>query len=172
MDDVVMRAMLKWPDVPDVYGWLLLDRRGSWRIRDPLSAVFTPIGNRSLVEFIARNYSTDDRGCWYFQNGPQRVFVSLAYAPFAFRLADGALLDQCGGPAQRPEGAWLDEEGSLLLCASGRVGLLDDRDLGRVAEDLARGVFRAGKANVPLGAIRSGDVPGRFKFVRDPKPAG
>ena len=27
MDDAVLRSMAKWPNVPDVYGWLSLDRR-------------------------------------------------------------------------------------------------------------------------------------------------
>jgi len=29
MDDIVIRGMLKWPDVPAVYGWLSLDRRAA-----------------------------------------------------------------------------------------------------------------------------------------------
>ena len=33
MDDIVKQAMAKWPDVPNVYGWLSLDRRGVWRIK-------------------------------------------------------------------------------------------------------------------------------------------
>src|SRR6185295_8562970 len=105
--------------------------------------------------FIARNYSADRRGCWYFQNGPQRVFVTLAYAPFAFHLENGIFADQCGRILGRPDGAWLDEEGSLILSGEGRVGLLDDRDLGAIAESLAGGVLRAGKATVPVGALAS-----------------
>ena len=33
MDDIVKQAMAKWPNVPHVYGWLALDRRGVWRIK-------------------------------------------------------------------------------------------------------------------------------------------
>ena len=33
MDEDVLRAMTRWPDVPAVYGWLSLDRRGRWLIR-------------------------------------------------------------------------------------------------------------------------------------------
>jgi hypothetical protein len=29
MDEMVKRGMARWPDVPDVYGWLSLDRRGN-----------------------------------------------------------------------------------------------------------------------------------------------
>ena len=56
MDEAVLRSMAKWPDVPDVFGWLSLDRRGNWRIKNE------KIGNRALREFISRNYQADARG--------------------------------------------------------------------------------------------------------------
>jgi len=96
MDDVVIRSMLKWPDVPDVFGWLRLDRRGNWRVRgasEGREPVFGTVGNRALKAFIDRNYACDERGRWFFQNGPQRVFVQLAYAPFVFRIDRGAVTD-------------------------------------------------------------------------------
>ena len=34
MDDIVKQAMAKWPQVPDCYGWLGLDARGNWYLRD------------------------------------------------------------------------------------------------------------------------------------------
>lgn len=173
MDAIVIRSMLKWPDVPDVYGWLCLDRRGNWRIRNPRAgakAQFDPIGNAGLREFIARNYAVDERGCWFFQNGPQRVFVALAYAPFAFRLENGALSDHCGRVLSGPVGAWLDEEGSLLLSASGSLGLLDDRDLSAVAETLVEGGFNWGGHRIPVARVASADAEARFGFIRDPKP--
>ena len=34
MDDIVRQAMAKWPNVPDCYGWLGLDTRGNWYMRD------------------------------------------------------------------------------------------------------------------------------------------
>ena len=173
MDDAVIRSMIKWPDVPDVHGWLRLDRRGNWRIRtaskegDP---VFGPVGNIALRDFIARNYAFDDRGHWYFQNGPQRVFVELAYAPYVFRLDAGTVSDHCGRPVERIEGAWVDEEGSLLLGARGSVGLLDDRDLGLVADQVAEGVIRLGSACIAVGRVAAMDIEDLFGFVRDPKP--
>ncbi|HEV7478182.1 MAG TPA: DUF2946 family protein, partial [Burkholderiales bacterium] len=92
MDEIVARSMAKWPNVPAVYGWLSLDRRGSWRIKAER------ISNVALREFIARNYQADERGCWYFQNGPQRVFVELAYTPLVVHYEDEALLDHCARP--------------------------------------------------------------------------
>jgi hypothetical protein len=175
MDEIVIRSMLKWPDVPDVYGWLQLDRRGNWRIRQGSSDVrleFEPIGNTALREFIARNYAADGHGRWYFQNGPQRVFVTLAYTPFTFRLENGVLADQCGRVLRQPDEAWLDEEGSLILRGEDRVGLLDDRDLAAVEQTLADGMLMAGGTGIPVGTLASSEVESRFGFVRDPNPKG
>ena len=111
MDDVVARSIAKWPDVPDVYGWLALDRRGNWRIKGER------IANVALREFIARIYEADSRGCWFFQNGPQRVYVELEAAPWVWRLDAGVasptIASHTGLPAQF-ESAWLDEQGRLL----------------------------------------------------------
>ena len=110
MDAEVLRAVARWPQVPAVYGWLALDRRGDWRMRDPGRETFGRIGNAALRAFIARNYAADARGCWYFQNGPQRVYVTLAYTPFVLRYAGESLVDQCGAPLT-PRETFVDEEG-------------------------------------------------------------
>ena len=34
MDEIVKAALLKWPNVPHCYGWLALDARGDWYMRD------------------------------------------------------------------------------------------------------------------------------------------
>src|SRR4051812_48078794 len=80
--------MQKWPDVPRVYGWLSLDRRGQWCIKSAAAGRFERIGNRAVTEFIGRNYDRDEAGRWFFQNGPQRVFVTLQYTPWIYRLSD------------------------------------------------------------------------------------
>jgi hypothetical protein len=152
MDDIVARSMAKWPDVPDVYGWLSLDRRGNWLIKGDR------IGNAAFRDFISRNYASDARGCWYFQNGPQRVFVALAYTPLVLHFEGEALLDHCGRPFQ-PEQGYLDEEGSVLMRGKPGVGLLDDRDLAGYA-DQAQG----------LAEIPSKQVAERFGFVANPSP--
>src|SRR5216110_2510087 len=122
MDAVVARAMAKWPNVPAVHGWLSLDRRGNWLIKGER------IANHALREFIARNYAADEQGRWYFQNGPQRVYVSLAYTPLVVHYESDALHDHCGRPFA-PETTFLDDEGSVLMQGAGTIALLDDRDL-------------------------------------------
>jgi hypothetical protein len=120
MDEAVLKGMVKWPNVPSVYGWLALDRRGNWLINGER------IGNPGVIEFIARNYEADERGRWFFQNGPQRVFVTLAYAPFVLRTTGGAgqlmLQTHTGQEIEHFSGVWLDEEGTLVLRWAGGVG--------------------------------------------------
>ena len=150
MDETVLRSMAKWPDVPDVYGWLSLDRRGNWLIKGER------IGNAALRDFISRNYTSDSQGRWYFQNGPQCVFVALAYTPLVLHFEGEALFDHCGRPFL-PAQAYLDDEGSVLMQGKPGFGLLDDRDLAR---------YEARAGGLPV--VPCGEVPGRFGFVANP----
>ena len=151
MDEIVARSIAKWPNVPAVYGWLELDRRGNWLIKGER------IGNAALREFIARNYEADEQGRWFFQNGPQRVYVKLAYTPLVVRYDGDVLVDQRGKPFS-PGQMFQDEEGSVLIEGAGSIALLDDRDLARFAE-----------LPVDLQPISRAAVPGRYGFERDPK---
>jgi hypothetical protein len=152
MDEIVARSMARWPNVPAVYGWLQLDRRGNWRIKGER------IANAALREFIGRNYLADERGCWFFQNGPQRVFVELAYTPLVVHYEGEALLDHCARPFE-PENLYQDEEGSVLIEGQGSIALLDDRDLERMVD----------RADA-LSRIACAEVAGRFGFVAEPRP--
>jgi len=155
MDEIVARSLAKWPNVPAVYGWLDLDRRGNWLIKGER------IGNRALREFIARNYAADESGCWFFQNGPQRVFVTLAYTPLVMHYEGESLLDHCGRPTQALE-TLLDDEGSVLIRGERGIGLLDDRDLERYAE-IGETLPRIARADV---ALRFGYVPNPAHSLR------
>jgi hypothetical protein len=152
MDEIVARSLAKWPDVPAVYGWLALDRRGNWRIKGE------KVGNPALRDFICRNYLADSRGQWFFQNGPQRVYVRLAYTPLVVHFEGDRLVDHCARPFT-PEATFQDEEGSVLMAGRGTVALLDDRDLARFADE--------GDRLALLGQI---EIAARFGFVADPSP--
>ncbi|HEU5284304.1 MAG TPA: DUF2946 family protein, partial [Burkholderiales bacterium] len=157
MDDSVLRALTKWPDVPAAYGWLALDRRGNWSIKGER------IGNPALVDFIGRNYAHDERGRWFFQNGPQRAFVRLEYAPYVLRTQPAAhrlaLRTHNGMPA-RPRAAWLDDAGSLLVEFGDSVGLVHDQDLAEVLSCLrdARGAALPDDAVEALLQSRSAEL--------------
>ena len=199
MDDIVKQAMAKWPDVPSVYGWLGLDRRGAWLIRGER------ISNPLLAACISRNYEHDAAGRWFFQNGPQRVFVALDYTPLVYHIGrdpvPGAPLTieaHTGRTVTRIDGAWIDDAGILLIATEHGPGMIDDRDLERLlpcftdgrgtalTEDAtaaaieslqdggtARLRFRYREHTVPVLAVASGDVPVKFGFVQRPEqPAG
>jgi len=151
VDEIVARSIAKWPNVPAVYGWLSLDRRGNWLIKGE------KIGNAALREFISRNYERDDHGRWFFQNGPQRVYVTLAYTPLVVHYEGERLFDHCGRPFTAST-AFQDDEGSVLLQGGGSVALLDDRDLARFADQ-----------NPRLEAIGRAEVASRFAFVPEPR---
>jgi hypothetical protein len=163
MDDIVARSIARWPDVPAVDGWLRLDRRGNWLLKNPQSGSFERIGNAAFNAFIGRNYGCDARGAWFFQNGPQRVFVGLDYVPLVVRLDAGRYSDQCGRPFDA-KGLLLDDEGSVLLAGGATVALLDDRDLGLFEA-------QAGSALDSLPRIARVEVPARFGFMPDPSAA-
>jgi len=132
MDEMVIRAMAKWPDVPAVFGWLRLDRRGRWWIRDEL------VSNPGIAAFIGRNYLADASGRYFFQNGPQQVFVALDATPWVFHLESndaGApqIVDQTGQAAV-PVAAGIDEEGNLYLQTGRGFGIVDERELVRLVE--------------------------------------
>ncbi len=199
MDDIVKQAMAKWPNVPAVYGWLGLDRRGKWLIKGER------ISNPLVADFISRNYAHDATGRWFFQNGPQRVFVALDYAPFVYRIGrnpvPGAPLTieaHTGRTVTRVDGAWIDDAGIVLIATEHGPGMIDDRDLERLlpcftdergtalTEDaIAAAIehlqdggttrlrFRYREDTVPVLAIATSDVPVRFGFVQRPvQPAG
>jgi hypothetical protein len=197
MDEIVLRGMAKWPNVPSVYGWLALDRRGNWLIKGER------IANAVVSAFIGRNYERDERGRWFFQNGPQRVFVTLGYTPFIYRIvspddAPLAIEAHNGKPVSTVSGAWIDENGAVLLQTEHGIGVVHDRDLDRLltafinangsplAESMldelmelvqrGRAVplwLRFGDASVKIEPIGSESLPQRFGFVSRPvQPAG
>ena len=137
MDDIVKQALAKWPDVPNCYGWLALDARGHWRMRDEraqhLDLPGDKLTNAALVGFINRNYAADERGCWYFQNGPQRVYVQLAATPFIVRTDPQAgWLLHTGVAMPALETVALTDAGALILVGNKVVTQLDDRDFAQV----------------------------------------
>ncbi len=137
MDEIVIQAMAKWPNVPHCYGWLALDARGNWRMRDEAAqranAPGDKLANPTLVGFINRNYGHDDKGNWYFQNGPQRVYVNLEATPFIARTdpAQGFLL-QTGQPMPELDAVFMTEAGAVVLQSGEIVAQLDDRDVAQV----------------------------------------
>jgi len=139
MDDIVLQAMAKWPNVPHCYGWLALDARGTWRMRDEAAqradAPGDKLTNTALVGFINRNYLSDERGCWYFQNGPQRVYVNLEATPFIARTdPQQGLLLQTGQALGTIDQAFMTDSGTIVVRAGGVLAQIDDRDVAQLLQ--------------------------------------
>lgn len=173
MDDIVKAAMAKWPNVPDCYGWLGLDARGRWWMRDEQAQRAGPFAgpgahaqsrgselrHDKLIAFIQRNYGCDDAGQWYFQNGPQRVYVELERLPWVWRLDDEGQVRAHTGHKAQAQHAWVDEDGWLYLQTDLGWGNVHSQDMERAARCLEAG--RWPLAELPWQEVlrRSGCVP-------------
>ena len=194
MDEIVKQALAKWPSVPHCYGWLALDARGAFRMRDEATQQANLPGDiirhTALLAFIYRNYTHDERGAWFFQNGPQRVYVDLETTPFVARtdpvhqfvLHDGKLMTDM-------DEVYLTEQGQLVLRNGRQIAMLDDRDLaqcltllkrqGKVinddqllhwlaspTDDLSLSTLTG---DIPVRWMRSDRLASSFGFIRRPE---
>ncbi len=171
MDAIVEAALRKWPNVPHCRGWLALDARGDWYMRDErVQAGAFPavkgsrIAHEKLIGFIARNYAADEEGAWYFQNGPQRVYVELEVAPYVWRVsAAGAapqLVSQTGIGATA-SAALVDEHGRLFLATPLGLGLVHTLDMDAAADAVEAGTWRPEE-------VRFADLPARYAYRLSP----
>lgn len=204
MDEQVLRSLIKWPNVPDCYGWLALDRRGQWRMRDEFAQQNglpgQAIEHAALKEFITRNYACDNTGRYFFQNGPQRVFITLTYTPWIARIIPGKdapkIITQCQTEIN-PSSALSDESGNIYIAGLIKqsickdlatqqfetadcfgIALLHDHDLDQFSE-LAKlheeacsfgGSWNWQGKQLALDPIHSEELSKRFGFIKNPKP--
>ena len=180
MDDIVRQAIAKWPNVPHCYGWLGLDARGNWFMRDdraqaagPFAATSTEAGapgkgsllrHEKLIDFIARNYESDASGQWFFQNGPQRVYVELQAAPLIWRVDPApafAVTAHTGRPAS-VQHCVVDEAGRLYLQTDLGFGLVHTLDMTHAADAVEQGLWQP-------EAKQSRDLPALFGYVPSPQ---
>ena len=181
MDDIVKLAMAKWPNVPACSGWLGLDARGQWWLRDDQAqacgafnsgqpgAKGNALRHEKLADFIARNYLAEADGRWYFQNGPQRVYVELESAPWIWRLRSteqGLQLHSHTGQelsVAQVQQVVMDELGRLFLALPQGLGMVHSLDMLDAANALERG-------DLPeVQEASSALLPAQFGFVLSPE---
>ena len=156
------------------------------------------ITHTALNEFISRNYACDSLGRYFFQNGPQRVFVTLDATPWVARITPSEngleMLTQCKNPIQA-SGALSDEGGNIYILGKVKqltdrdknaaqfstedcqtVALLHDHDLDHFSE-LAKlreeacsfgGSWNWQGKQLPLDPIHSEELATRFQFIAKP----
>ena len=169
MDDIVKQALAKWPNVPDCYGWLGLDARGRWFMRDDAAQAAGDfpqsrgswLRHEKLIDFIGRNYESDDEGRWFFQNGPQRVYVELECTPWVWQVLPDYRLQSHTGLQTSAGECLLDEQGRLYIASPRGLGLVHSQDMVLAAEAVEQGVW------VPRD-VMSADLPVQYGFVRSP----
>lgn len=173
MDEIVRAALKKWPNVPACTGWLALDARGDWYMRDDriqAAGAFpavkgSRIEHQKLREFIERNYAADENGCWFFQNGPQRVYVELEAAPWVWRVRSAGnavtVHDHCGAPATA-QASWLDEWGRLFLATDRGLGIVHTQDMLDASNAIEAGVWAPQE-------VRFAELPQRFGYRLSPQ---
>lgn len=179
MDDIVRQAMRKWPNVPSCCDWLGLDARGEFWMRDEAvqrlgsfqdgcrksspAIKGSRVDHVALKAFMCRNYQPDADGCWYFQNGPQKVYVELDLAPLSGRLdaVDTDLLHLHTGEDERIQSVWVDELGVVYAHVSRGLAVIHPQDMWLLAERLEAGAWVE-------HTCQQAEVPTRFGFVRSP----
>jgi hypothetical protein len=151
-----------------------MDMRGDWYMRDDRTQAAGPFprvkGSRilhdKLLAFIHRNYAADEAGAWYFQNGPQRVYVTLEAAPFVWRVqqVDGTWrVTAHTGQTAEVLAVWLDEGGRLFLDTDLGFGLVHTLDMDLAAQAVEQGDWQP-------QTLAFAQMPGRFGYVLGPQP--
>jgi hypothetical protein len=173
VDEIVKQAMAKWPTVAHCYGWLGLDARGNWYLRDDPAQAAGPFGSgrpgakgsllthEKLIDFIQRNYQCDERGQWFFQNGPQRVFVELQATPWVWRVGHDLSVTAHTGQVAAYQQAWVDENGWLYLSTSAGFGLVHTQDVAQAAQALEMGAW-------DVQSVKSSDLMNQYGYIQSP----
>lgn len=176
-----------WPLDPLVFGLLGLDRRGLWQHRG------RTIRQEPLNHYFHQNYRVDSCGRWYIHNGPQRLYIDLAYTPWVFHLKKDSLQTHTHQVSRILKSVWLDENGVMILETEHGPGMLREDALFELLDcfcdrqgnamcdnplDPSLAVFgRPSKPKLyfkwrqhllPVGWIHSKVVAYRFKFIDRP----
>ena len=174
MDDIVKQAMAKWPNVPDCYGWLGLDARGQWSMRDDATqaagsfasgapgAKGSVLQHDKLIDFIGRNYACDSEGQWFFQNGPQRVYVELEATPWIWRIDSAYNVTAHTGKPVAVESCWMDEHGWVYLQTALGFGLVHTLDTQTVAQAIEKGIWE-------LQETQRSTLAQRYRYALSPQ---
>ena len=173
MDDIVKQAMVKWPNVPDCYGWLGLDARGNWYMRDDAAqyqgafnsghpgAKGSRLQHDKLIAFIQRNYACNAQGEWFFQNGPQRVYVELEATPWVWRIQNDGSIQSHSGEVTPYTAALVDEFGWLYLQTALGFGLVHTQDVAQAAQIIEQGTW-------DVETVQRSTLPARFGYLISP----
>jgi hypothetical protein len=152
-----------------------LNRRGQWLLPEGL------ITNLRLIEYIGDRYHYDPgTKCMVVENGPQKIFVTLEYTPWIYRITPGRkgeriFTTHTGKAVLDLKEAFVDEAGNLLLLSEWGIGVFADTDLALLIPWLSEKEesfllsLPSGK-ELTLRQIHSQELPWRFHYQPSPEP--
>jgi hypothetical protein len=104
----------------------------------------------------------DEHGQWYFQNGPQRVFVELQSAPFVWRIGDDFSVWSTADEQQQVLHCAVDELGQVYLLTAHGLGLVHSQDVVLAADALEKQKWNEKK-------VQSSELESTYGFVKSPQ---
>ena len=118
--------------------------------------------HEKLIDFIHRNYEADALGRWYFQNGPQRVYIELEATPHIWRIGDDFAVSSHTGTWTEVNKCLVDENGKVYLHTTLGLGLVHTLDVPRAAQAIESALWT-------LEEAVSGDLPAHYGYVMSPQ---
>ena len=103
----------------------------------------------------------DDQGRWFFQNGPQRVFVELAATPWIWRVQADFSLRTHTDLATQCTACLMDEHGWLYLESPLGFGLVHTQDVALAAQAVEDGLWT-------VQPVLRADLSIRYGYVVSP----
>jgi hypothetical protein len=103
----------------------------------------------------------DAQGCWYFQNGPQRVYVELEATPFIWRVDEQGAITSSAKQAATLVQVYMDERGWPYLHTSLGFGLVHTQDVASLAQALEILYW-------PIEEVQASELPARFGYQMSP----
>ncbi len=118
--------------------------------------------HEKLIDFIHRNYEAEELGRWYFQNGPQRVYIELEATPHIWRIGDDFSVSSHTGTWTQVNKSLVDENGKVYLHTTVGLGLVHTLDVPRAAQAIEMERWT-------LEEVVAGDLPAQYGYVMSPQ---
>ena len=115
-----------------------------------------------LIDFIQRNYAGDAQGRWFFQNGPQRVYVELEATPWIWRVSPDTDVAAHDGQASTFTACWVDEHGWVYLETPLGFGLVHTLDVQNAASAIEARRWQ-------VQEVERAALAKRFGYVQSPQ---
>ena len=120
------------------------------------------INHEGLIHFIQRNLAHNESGEWFFQNGPQRVYVELESTPWVWRFTPSGEVQSHSGQAVQVRACLTDEAGHVYLDTDLGLGRVHTQDMLNLAEALEAQRW-------PLTEVQACVLPDRYGYVSSPQ---